>query len=345
MTSTPFVSLILPIRNEARYVERCLNAILAQDYPVDRMEIFVVDGMSTDGTLNLVTQSAIRNPQFTILENPAHIVPTGLNRALCQAKGDIIVRVDGHCELAPDYIRRCVEHLRHEKVDVVGGPIETVGETPLAQAIASGMSSKFGVGGAAFRTIHDRAMWVDTVAFPAFTRKAIERTGLFDEELVRNQDDEYSYRLRKWGGKILLAPDVRSRYYSRSSLGSLWRQYFQYGYWKVRVLQKHPKQMSLRQFIPPLFVAALMGSLFLSVLTTPGKILFALIGGIYLLANLAASILTAARRGWQTLPLLPLVYAILHTAYGLGFLTGLVRFANRWGDKTGRVPDFRPADA
>ena len=344
MVSTPLVTLILPIRNEASYIERCLNALLAQDYPAERLEIFVVDGMSTDRTREIVSKYQ-KHHAIILLDNPEHIVPIALNIALRRAKGEVIVRVDGHCEIAPDYISRCVRHLQAGRADCVGGPIETIGETPLAQAIAIGMSSKFGVGGSAFRTISDRTMFVDTVAFPAFTRKAIEKTGLFDEELVRNQDDEYSYRLRKWGGKILLAPDVKSKYYSRSSLRSLWRQYFQYGYWKVRVLQKHPRQMSLRQFVPPIFVAAMVLPLPVIVLFPPLTPACFLVPVFYLLANLTASLITASRRGWQHLPLLPLVYGILHTAYGAGFLAGLVKFANRWGDKTGRVPRFTSADA
>src|SRR5262249_38880027 len=157
------------------------------------------------------------------------------------------------------------------------------------------------------------------------------RAGLFDEELVRDQDDEYNYRLRHMGARILLAADVRCRYYSRSSLRSLWRQYFGYGYWKVRVLQKHPRQMQPRQFVPPLFVAALLLSLLAAPFTAGGAYLFGLAAGPYLVANAVASLLAAKRGGWSLLPPLPAVFATLHLAYGLGFLLGLVKFWNRWG--------------
>ena len=156
---------------------------------------------------------------------------------------------------------------------------------------------------------------------------------------MRNQDDEYNYRIRELGGKILLAEDVRSKYYSRGSLGKLWKQYFQYGFYKVRVLQKHPRQMSIRQFVPPAFVSALLLSVLLSILAPWGRWLLALVGLSYLAANLLASFLTAARRNWRHLPLLPLTFAILHLSYGLGFLAGLFKFWNRWGDKHGRVPE------
>jgi GT2 family glycosyltransferase len=215
-------------------------------------------------------------------------------------------------------------------VDGVGGPLETAGETLSGRAIAAAMSSIFGVGGAAFRTVKNRAMLADTVAFPAYTRAIIDLAGPFDEELVRNQDDEYNYRLRKLGAKILLAPDVKARYYSRSSLSKLIRQYFQYGYWKVRVLQKHPLQMSSRQFIPPAFVASLIASSLLAIFTPFGFLPLASIFCSYLAANLAASTWTAHRNSWKYLPLLPTVYASLHVSYGFGFMVGLLRFAPRW---------------
>lgn len=343
----PFVSVVLPIRNEARYIEACLAAVAAQDYPPHRMEVLVVDGMSTDDTRERVlrfaenrarTDGAVGDrgtslPHITLLDNPAGIVPTALNIAIREARGEIIVRVDGHCEIAPDYVRNCVQHLQSGQWDGVGGPIETVGMTATAGAIALAMSSAFGVGGSAFRTVKDRAMEADTIPFPAYTREAIERTGPFDEELVRNQDDEYNYRLRKLGGRLLLTPDIRSRYYSRSSLRTLWRQYFQYGYWKVRVMQKHPRQMSLRQFVPAAFVGGLLAGALGAAVGVAGPALPGSVAASYLAANLGASVWTAAQHGFRHLKLLPVVYATLHLSYGLGFLVGLVRFAGRWGER------------
>jgi succinoglycan biosynthesis protein ExoA len=332
----PLVSVILPIRNEARFIRRGLEAVLGQDYPPDRLEVIVADGMSTDGTREIVESFQARHPNVRLVDNPKGIVPTGLNAAIPLAQGEILVRVDGHCEIAPDYVRRCVGHLRDEGIDGVGGPLETVGETYLARVIAAAMSTPFGVGNSAFRTAPGKTMLTDTVAFPAYTRAAVEKAGPFDEEMVRNQDDEYNYRLRKLGAKILLAADVRSRYYSRSSLRSLWRQYLQYGYFKVRVLQKHTRQMRLRQFVPALFVAALVLSLVAVPFTPLGWYALAAVTGLYLVANLGASALTAGQKGWRLFPLLPAAYAILHLSYGLGFWGGLVKFWNRWGEGGGR---------
>jgi glycosyltransferase involved in cell wall biosynthesis len=325
----PLVSVVLPVRNEAGFIERSLGAVLAQDYPRDRMEVIVADGDSQDGTAGCVARLRQTRPNLRLIRNPERIVATGLNRAFLEARGDVIVRVDGHCEIAGDYVRRCVDHIRNG-ADAVGGSVETIGETPIAQVIAAAMSSRFGVGDSAFRTLKGRSMPADTVPFPAYTRSIIERAGPYDTELVRNQDDEYNYRLRKLGARILLAADVTSVYYTRTSLRSLWRQYRQYGYWKVRVLQKHPLQMSPRQFIPPVFVAALLTSAIAAPFSIWGKVLLGAVAGSYALANAAATA-SVCRRQQIVKPLaLSVAFAVMHTAYGLGFLTGLATFWNRW---------------
>ena len=339
--NVPLVTLIFPVHNESAYIEHALVAILKQDYSTEYMETLVADGMSTDNTRQIINDFSTLHPQLKIkiLENPGKIVPTGMNVALREAKGEIIIRVDGHCIIGPDYVRKCVEHLQNDAVDGVGGPVESMGETQMAKVIAIGMSSPFGVGNSAFRTTSGKSMLADTVPFPAYTRQMIECAGFYDEELVRNQDDEYNYRIRELGGKILLADDVRSTYFSRTSLKGLWRQYFQYGFWKVRVLQKHPMQMSLRQFVPPAFVLALLLSMLLAFIPAL-RSLSIVIPLAYLIANLGASLWTASIRNWRSLPLLPIIFAILHLSYGSGFLVGLFKFWNRWGDKKGKVPVF-----
>ena len=347
MDGLPFVSVVMPVRNEGGFIEQSVGAVLGQTYPRDRYEVLIADGMSTDDTRVRLGVLSREHPNLRVLDNPGCIVSTGLNVALREARGDIVVRVDGHCEIAPDYIERCVAHLGDPAVQVVGGPLTTVGQTPSAQAIAVAMSSPFGVGNAAFRT-GQRTTFVDTVAFPAIPRRLLIDAGPFDEELVRNQDDEYNYRLRKMGARILLAQDVRSRYYSRSSFRSLARQYFQYGYWKVRVMQKHPRQMRPRQFVPPLFVAslALLGALGLASRSAAWAL--GALGLLYACANLAAAVITARRHRWENLMRLSIAFATLHLSYGTGFLYGLVRFAGRWGDKGVRasqpVPGVRRAD-
>ena len=334
-----FVSVIQPVRNEADFIESSVGAVLEQSWSAQRFEVIVADGLSTDGTRELLERMAEEHPNLRIIDNPAGIVAPGLNRAIEEAKGEVVIRVDGHCEVSGDYVERCVEALeRNGMADGallgVGGPIETVGETWVARVISAAMSSVFGVGGSAFRIGTNRQKNVDTVAFPAYPKATLEAVGPFDEELVRNQDDEYNFRLRAMGGRVVLCPEIRSIYHSRGRLWPLWRQYFQYGMWKVRVMQKHPRQMQPRQFVPALFVLALFVSLLASLAVPIFWVVIALITGTYVVANVAASIAVSVRRGISMLPLLPFVFATLHIAYGTGFFWGLIRFVGWWGDRT-----------
>ena len=335
MAAGPVVSVVLPVRNEEKSIEKCISAVLKQDYPPELLQVIVADGQSTDGTRDVVTKLQAKHPNLELIDNPGQIVPTGLNAALLKAKGEIIVRVDGHTIVAPDYVRACVKALSNKQAANVGGKMNALGDTNFGRAVAVATSSPFGVGNSRFH-YSDQEEYVDSVYMGAWWRRVFDRIGLFDEELVRNQDDEFNYRLRARGEKILLSPDIKSEYTVRSKPRALFRQYFQYGLWKVRVLQKHPRQMSLRQFIPPALVISLLGSALLALITPLGRILLLLSAGTYLLANLSASIYTAAHRGWKYLPLLPAVYAILHLSYGSGFLAGVIKFWNRWGDKKER---------
>src|SRR2546426_1145677 len=342
MEKVPFVTLIMPVRNEGGFITHSLGSVLAQDYPHDRMEVLIADGMSTDGTRDVVACLAATYPRIrvTVLDNPGKIVPTGMNASLARAQGEIIVRVDGHTIVAPDYVRECIAALERSGASNVGGRMDPVSEGRFGHATALATSSPFGVGGARFH-YSDREEWVDTVYMGAWPRDVLQRAGFFDEELVRDQDDELNYRLLSQGGKILLSPRIKSRYYNRSTSRSLWRQYLQYGYWKVRVMQKHPRQMQPRQFIPTLFVAGLLISLLTAPFSTVGKWMFCLVAGSYMIANLGASVLTVKKKNWRLLSLLPITFATLHVAYGLGFLLGLIKFWNRWGDRKNRLSHSR----
>jgi GT2 family glycosyltransferase len=326
----PFVSVIMPVRNEADFIADSLSAVLGQDYPRDRLEVLVVDGMSTDATPDLAERMGRGcGVPVTLLHNPRRIAPTGLNIGIRRARGDVIVRVDGHCRIAADYVSRCVDHLRTGNVSGVGGSIRTIARTSTGKAIALAMSSRFGVGPSSFRTIRDRTRLVDTVAFPAYTRAALELAGPFDEELVRNQDDEYNYRLRKLGGSLLLAADVTSDYYSRGSLRSLFRQYWQYGFYKVRVMQKHPRQMHPRQFVPPAFVLALMMTLAAAAVSPLGRLGLLILLAIYGLSIVTIAIGIAHRHAWSQVVPLMAAFPALHIGYGAGFLAGLIHFGRQ----------------
>ena len=324
------VSVIMPVRNEGPFIERSLSSVISQTYPKELLEVVIADGMSTDSTRATIARIARGTAiNIRVVDNPKKIAPTGLNCALEVARGDYIVRIDGHCEIAPDYVENCVSLLSSDRAEGVGGPITTIGNSRRAGAIALAMSTTFGVGNSAFRTIKDSELFTDTVAFPGYTRKMIDKAGPFNEEMVRNQDDEYNFRIRKLGGRILLSPKIRSRYYSRSGFRSLWGQYFQYGYWKVRLMQLHPRQMSVRQFVPLIFVVSLLLLVVSAVFAPAARWILAISAGAYVFANLGASI-HAARSEIALIPFLALSYLILHLSYGFGFLFGLVAFRGRW---------------
>lgn len=329
----PLVTVIMAVLHEASFITRSLGAVLVQDYPAERMEILVADGRSTDGTRELVQALQGRHSHLRLIDNPGRIVPTGLNAALRQARGEIIVRVDGHTEIAPDYVRRCVAALRHSGADNVGGLMNATGEGTFGEAVALATSAPFGVGNARFH-YSDRDEWVDTLYMGAWPRAVFARFGLFDEEAERNEDDEFNYRMLGQGGRIWLSQSIRSRYIPRSTPRALWHQYFQYGCWKVWVFQKHPRQIRMRQLAPAAFIVALAITALLAPFSGWGRWLLVLVAASYMFGNLGASVATARRHGWRHLRRLPLVFPILHFAYGLGFLVGLVKFRNRWKDRS-----------
>lgn len=323
-----YISIVSPIRNEENYIAKCLDSLVKQDYD-DEYEILVVDGMSTDKTREIVKKFENKHKNIKLLDNPNRTVPYALNIAIEQAKGNVIIRVDGHAVIENDYLTQCVNYLKQTNAECVGGVIESINENFIGKAIAHAMSSPFGVGNARFRTSGEEG-YVDCLAFGAYRREVFDKIGLFDEELVRCQDDEFNYRLRKFGGKIFLTPKIKSYYYPRANLIKLWRQYFQYGFWKIRVLQKHFSMMQFRQFVPPAFVFSLMVSLILGIFNKIFIWVFLLIISSYLSASLVASYQISQKKGFNFFFILFLIYAILHISYGLGFLGGLVRFWSSW---------------
>jgi len=295
------------------------------------MEVLIADGMSTDATRDKIAAITQQYPHIPviILDNLSKYVPGGLNLALQRAKGDVIVRVDGHTIIDPTYVTECVAALQRTEADNVGGRMVATGTTPFGEAVALATSSPFGVGGARFH-YSDKEEWVDTVYMGAWPRATFDRNGTFDEELIRNQDDEFNYRLLNWGGKILLSNRIRSTYYNRGSLQALARQYFEYGYWKVRVMQKHPKQVRPRQLVPAALVTVLIGGALLAPFSRLIGYGWLLAVVLYAAGNLAASISLASRNGWRHIRWLPIAFFTIHISYGSGFLVGLLKFAPRW---------------
>ena len=324
----PFVTVIMPIRNEERFIERSLGAVLAQDYFADCYEVLVVDGMSTDRTREVV-RAAAGDRNVTILDNPGKIAPAALNVGIGHAVGEIIVRVDGHTEIAPDYIRKSVDALERTGAECVGGRMDPVGQTSFGRAVALATGNRFSLGGSRFHYATEEQE-TDSVYMGTYAKQVFSRVGLFDEELVRNQDDEFNYRLRSAGGRVMLVPGIRSTYYNRATPGGLWRQYFQYGLWKVRVIQKLPGQVRLRHLVPSGFVSSLLIAAVLSAVWVESAFALAALAALYVLFVTLIALSAAGVRSIGLAAQTALAIAIMHVGYGVGFIVGFVRFAGRW---------------
>lgn len=322
MGSLPEVSVVVPVRNEADCIAQCLAAICAQDYPADRLEILLVDGESDDGTLDIV-QSLPESGRVRVLQNPQRQQAYGMNVGIAAAQGDIIVRVDGHTIIAPDYVRQCVIALQTTGAANVGGPMVAMGRTPVSKAIAVATRSRFGVP-SAFH-VSDRPQYVDTVYLGAWPRSVLERAGGFDGRLINNQDYELNVRIRKQGGKIYMTPAIRSQYTPRGSFKALIRQYYRYGVAKTFTLRLHPRSLRLRQTAPPLLVAALALGLVLAPFLHWAAFALAALIVVYLTAVIFASAINARHVSRSVLWRLPLVFMCLHLAWGIGFWRGLLR--------------------
>ncbi|MBN2171937.1 MAG: glycosyltransferase family 2 protein [Candidatus Krumholzibacteriota bacterium] len=318
----PAVSIVVPCRNERAHVAAFLESLVAQEPVPGGVEILVADGLSDDGTAELLAEHARRRPELRVIPNAGRIVSTGLNAAVRAARGRYIVRMDVHTRYAPDYVRRCVETIEATGADNVGGPARTEAAGAWQRAIAAAYASPFAVGGARFH-FADYEGEVDTVTYGCWERATLERLGLFDEGLVRNQDDELNLRLRRAGGRVWQSPAIRSWYRPRVSLGRLFRQYYQYGFWKVAVIRKHRLPASPRHLVPVAFVStmAVLGAA--ALFWALARVLFCLECAAYLGFLVLGSLAIARRRGWGLLPLLPPTLAAFHVSYGLGFLHGL----------------------
>jgi len=330
------ISVILPSRNESNYISDTVDSIINQDYPKGRIEIIVADGMSDDGTRDIIQDYQKIYPNIKLIDNPERIVPTGFNRALNVARGKFIIRVDGHTKIKNNYFNKCIELLEKKDALNVGGLMNAKGTGIIDEIVSNATSSRFGIGNAQFH-YSMKGNWVDTVYMGAWKRKVFEKIGGFDEELIRNQDDEFNFRLIQDGGKIWLDPSIKSVYHPRNSLNKLFKQYFQYGFYKIRVMQKRKGFVSWRHLVPGIFVFSLLVSMLLLPMS---HFPFYLIVCSYLLANLIATLIESVKLLSQStiqiiysIILTPITFFTIHFSYGLGFLMGLIKFWNKWNDR------------
>jgi Glycosyltransferases, probably involved in cell wall biogenesis len=325
----PSISIIIPCYNEQTTIRKLLASIYAQNTPRTDLEVIIADGMSSDGTRAEIAAFADSHQDLhlSVVDNPKRSIPAGLNCALKEAKGEIIIRLDAHSMPHADYIERCVADLEAGLGENVGGvwEIRPSADTWLAQSIAIAAAHPIGVGDALYRHAK-KAGTVDTVPFGAFKRELLATVGFFDENLLTNEDYEFNTRIRKSGGKIWLDPSIRSVYFSRAHLSGLAKQYFRYGYWKWRMLRHFPDTLRWRQGLPPLLVLSLVGFGILGGFLPLFRVLLGAELILYILAIAAAGAQQALRRRRTFLILgLPLAIAVMHICWGSGFLWSMIK--------------------
>jgi succinoglycan biosynthesis protein ExoA len=333
---TPFVTVAIPCFNEERHISACLEDIFAQDYPSDRIEVLVGDGMSTDRTRALLHEiSASHGGRLRIIDNPRRLQAPAMNAMIAAAKGEVIVRVDVHARYAPDYVRQCVAVLEETGADNVGGAQRAVAETWFQRALCAALDSPLGVGGARYRQT-DSEGFVDTVFLGAFRRAIFDVVGGYDDKAVTNEDAELNQRILEAGGKVFLSRKIIVHYYPRDSFKGLARQYFKYGKGRARTLLKHASLPTPRPAIPFLLVVG--GTTLLAV---PSLRKLAPLGfGLYGLAAVVEAVRVSRRDSLALAPAIAAIFPVLHVAHGVGFGVGLLRYALRpdWSKGQGRAP-------
>jgi succinoglycan biosynthesis protein ExoA len=321
---SPKVSVIVPCYNEQSTILLMLKAFHTQTFPRAQMEVVIADGMSTDGTRAAIAafQQEFPDLQVRLVDNANRTIPSGVNRAIEAARGEIFVRFDGHSKPYPDYVANCIAAHEAGRGDNVGGvwEIHPGAETWIAKSIAAAAAHPLGVGDALYRHAKQAAE-VDTVPFGSFRRTIIEQVGFFDESLLTNEDYEFNTRIRKRGGKIWLDPSIRSIYFARSTLLELIQQYWRYGFWKWRMLRRYPDTLRWRQALPPLFVLSLISLMILSIFIPFAKLLLIVELLLYLFIMILTGLHAAIRQRKAYLILgLPLAIMAMHISWGAGFL-------------------------
>ena len=322
------VSIICPVYNEEKFIDRCILSIVAQDYPKDSLEVLFIDGRSTDKTRAIIEKYTKEYSYIRLLDNPQQVVPYALNKGVEASKGEVVMRIDGHCVYPTNYVSELVHYLYELEADNVGGVWNTqpAKETAICQAIALASSHPFGVGGSMHKIGASEIMETDTVPFGCYKREVFEKAGLFDTELVRNQDDEFNGRLLNKGGKIFLIPQVIINYTARDSLKKMRHMYYQYGLYKPLVNKKLGSPATTRQFFPLLFLLGLVVGGLLSLFSLWIRYVYVAVLLLYLLVGLVVGAMGAIRTHKPVITLLmPWVFFNIHVSYGYGYLKGIFK--------------------
>jgi len=329
------VTVIILCRNEEKFIGRCLDSIIDQDYPKEKLEVLVVDGMSDDGTRAIVVGYTDRYSFVKLVDNPRKVTPVALNTGIRCAKGEVIVIMGAHAGYPRTYISTCIEYLDKTGADVVGGPVITMPgvNSLIAESIALATSHPFGVGNSRFRT-SAKSGYVDTVPFGAYKRDVFKKVGIFDERLVRNQDNELSCRIIDSGGKIYLTPELSAYYYNQPTIGRLLKQALRTGMWNIVTIKINPAAFRWRHFVPFLFVTALLALGFLAPLHSGAQLAFLALVGLYVIAAVLSAVQIGIREGLKYTWILPVVFSLYHICYGFGTWAGLLKMTiTGWKDK------------
>jgi succinoglycan biosynthesis protein ExoA len=342
------ISVIVPMLNEARHVRELVADVAAQDFDGD-VEVLVADGGSTDGSVDILTRAAkSAGIALEIVSNPVGWVSHGLNACVARATGDLVVRLDCHSRYPRDYLRRCAVAAEETDALAVGGIVVPHGRTPMERATACAMDSPFGGIGWMQGTSPAVRRDSDTVTYGAFRLRTFELAGLFDEALRQNQDDDFTFRIRRRGGRVVLDSAIQVYYTPRGSYRKILRQYFNYGFWKVAVMRKHRRMLSTRSIVPPMFVVSLAVLALLAVVSAAAR--WALIVELALYAGgaITFAVLSLRRRreDWRLLPRVAGVFPAFHSAYGLGVVYGTAKAVARAtvGRPGGLAPALPPPD-
>jgi succinoglycan biosynthesis protein ExoA len=317
----PRVTIAMPAYNEEHYIEACIASVQAQDYPRDLIEILIADGRSTDRTREILARLAQSDPRIQVIDNPARLQAAGLGQIVKQAAGDVLVRMDVHCEYAPDYVRKCVEVLDATGADNVGGAQRAKAKTFFQRALCAALASPLGVGGAKYRSA-DAEGFVDTVFLGAFRRRVFETIGLWDPGAITNEDAELNQRILDSGGRIYLSRDIVVHYFPRDSFKTLAKQYYKYGRGRARTLLKLGSFPNLRPVMPFAMVAGASALLALPPLWPIAPLAFA----SYALATGVEAVRVGGTLGPAAVPLVWAMFPVLHASHGVGFAAGLLQY-------------------